>query len=173
MARLREANRATLAYAADHDDSLPASVNSEERAGNEDGIWYHYRELVLPYLESLPSETNIFTCPSDHELAPDHPSYLFNGGNEYAETLPGLAGKRIPVIEHPSRTILVAEAGAFHPYSWHDPQRHPEGFYNNAKNVLGFCDGHVDYLPIFHDPKHEYAAEIDPPTRYGYQWSPE
>jgi prepilin-type processing-associated H-X9-DG protein len=175
VARLREVNRATLSYAADHEETLPSSLNPADRLGDADGIWYHYRELVLPYLGGLGPQAaaKIFTCPADHELAPDSPSYLFNGGNEFAEALPGLAGKRLVAILHPARTVLIAEAGAFHPYSWHDPRRGSAKSYNDAKNVVSFCDGHVEFLPIFQPPNHEYAAEADPPSRYGYQWSPE
>ncbi len=175
LAHLRVINQGTLAYAADHGGVLPSSADPPEQPGNTDGIWYHYRELIAPYCGGLGSRDlgKIFTCPADHNLAPDYPSYLLNGGNEFDARLPGIAGRRLSVINHPSRTVLVAEAGAFHPYSWHEPKSGGERTYDGARNVISFCDGHLGFLPIFRDPRHEYAAEADPPPQYCYQWSPD
>jgi prepilin-type processing-associated H-X9-DG protein len=55
----------------------------------------------------------------------------------------------------------VAEAPAIEPYSWHDPQPPPAYTlppalkppwilrFKNAKNMLGFVDGHVAYTKIY------------------------
>ena len=172
ISNLRQVNSAVLLYAVDHDGALPAS--SELPADQEREIWVRYRELVLSYLDTSSGSTlasaQTFRCPVDHVEAPERPSYYFNGGNEYDESFPGLAGRRLASIQHPARTILVAEAAASLPYSWHEPEP-SGGLYTNARNVVSFCDGHVAFVPIYWDGVH-LAATVDPPAEYGYQWSP-
>jgi hypothetical protein len=146
MSNLRQVNSAVLRYAADHDGTLPASP--ELPLGGTREIWRDYRELILTYLNtshvSTRSPADTFTCPVDNAEALKNPSYYFNGGNEYDENYPGLAGKRLASIERPVRTILVAEAAASLPYSWHEPN--PAGsLYTNARNVVSFCHGHVAF----------------------------
>jgi prepilin-type N-terminal cleavage/methylation domain-containing protein len=120
-------------------------------------------------------------------------SYAFNGANEvtnlsrfYPEikALPGISGRRLTSIRHPTRTVLVAEATAFAPYSWHEPNppvTTPGGnalpFFNDAKNVVSFVDGHVSYLKIYYNSspnafgRYSIAVFYDPPAGYDYQWS--
>ena len=120
-------------------------------------------------------------------------SYEFNGANQATnaqisllgvKALPGISGRKLTTIEHPERTVLVADASAFVPYSWHQPQ-HPainsQGFemplFNNAKNVVGFVDGHVDYVKIYWDSStnfggyYSFSYFYNPPSGYDYQWS--
>ena len=80
---------------------------------------------------------------------------------------------------------LVLEAPAQFPYSWHDPKRPlPVGndlpVFKDAKNLVGFVDGHVSYIKIFWNTNLipypgglliSMASDYDPPAGYEYQWS--
>jgi prepilin-type N-terminal cleavage/methylation domain-containing protein len=113
----------------------------------------------------------------------DYSSYLFNGGNQYNKfpnpitggSWPGIAGRTLSSIKEPVKTVLVAEYPAYQPFSWHDPGRlTPTGserpMFNDAKNMVSFVDGHVDYIKIYYDGQH-VAFAYDPPARYSYKWS--
>jgi prepilin-type processing-associated H-X9-DG protein len=110
----------------------------------------------------------------------DFSSYSFNGGDGRTEaigtngvtiTRPGLGGVKLSSIKHPSRTVLVAEASAFAPWSWHEPSS--RFIFNDAKNMVSFVDGHVSYIKIFKDdaPHKGLAIFYNPPAGYDYQWS--
>jgi prepilin-type N-terminal cleavage/methylation domain-containing protein len=117
----------------------------------------------------------------------DFSSYVFNGGdnathpiqfptNVVMVTRPGLTGVKMSSVKHPSRTLLVVEASALWPWSWHDPS--PLTQFNDAKSVVSFVDGHVNYIPIYWQSTHpkgtlSFAALYDPPADYDYQWSPD
>jgi len=118
----------------------------------------------------------------------DYSSYVFNAGNLFNPTnsafRPGIAGMSLSSIMHPSRTVLVAEAPALIPFSWHQPKRPlyiisttycPNMFFNNAMNMVGFVDGHVSYMRIYWKtlsaPPFSPACAYDPPAEYDYQWS--
>jgi len=116
----------------------------------------------------------------------DYSSYAFNGGDNQTRmseagpwTPRGLTGRKLSSIRNPARAILVAEASALIPWSWHDPifvkgEALP---YNDAKNVVSFVDGHVSYIRIYWDSTRlpgggmSFAFAYDPPARYDYQWS--
>lgn len=119
-------------------------------------------------------------------------SYGFNGGNAATnvswvagvETLPGISGRKLSTIKHPARTVLVAEGTAFGPYSWHQPRpakTQPDGtllpFFNDARNVVSFVDGHVSYINIYWNSSTNslgfltFTFFYDPPAEYDYQWS--
>jgi prepilin-type N-terminal cleavage/methylation domain-containing protein/prepilin-type processing-associated H-X9-DG protein len=122
-------------------------------------------------------------------------SYEFNGANEATnipkaifgvESLPGISGCKLSSVKHPDRTVLIADASAFAPYSWHQPKLPavaPNGMelplFNNAKNIVGFVDGHVSYIKIYwngavnSDGFYSMAFYYDPPAGYDYQWSPD
>lgn len=154
------------------------------------------------------SQDKLFQCPADtfypnwlvtlgppqdcfvHKSLHDEPlwdfsSYLFNGGDNvprkfggFTPTYPGLGGVKLSSVKHPSRTVLVAEAGAFASFSWHDPSSHGVAHesgtkYNDSKNVVSFVDGHVSYIRIFWNPGHGEACWYNPPEGYDYQWSPD
>ncbi len=114
----------------------------------------------------------------------DYSSYSFNAGNLNHVTFygtnfvePGIAGLKLSSIKHPSRTVLVAEMPAFIPYSWHQPKRpfnRANSIFNNSLNMVGFVDGHVNYIKMFWDstwPQGTLALAHDPPAGYDYQWS--
>jgi prepilin-type processing-associated H-X9-DG protein len=119
-------------------------------------------------------------------------SYEFNGANQATnitrmifgvDSLPGISGRKLSSIKHPNRTVLIAEASAFLPYSWHQPQPStiaPNGKelpFNNAKNIIGFVDGHVSYIKMHWNSMtnsvglYSMAFFYDPPAGYDYQWS--
>jgi prepilin-type N-terminal cleavage/methylation domain-containing protein len=122
-------------------------------------------------------------------------SYEFNGANAadtklvaqfYPElgSLPGISGRKLSSIVHPAKTVLVAEDTAFAPYSWHEPHSAtvmPDGFimpfFKDAKNVVSFVDGHVNYIKIYYNNStnalgfYSFAFDYDPPNGYDYQWS--
>jgi prepilin-type N-terminal cleavage/methylation domain-containing protein/prepilin-type processing-associated H-X9-DG protein len=126
----------------------------------------------------------------------DYSSYTYNGMNlSFTSTnltpvggkpitLPGIGGLKLSSIKHPSRTILVAESPAFYPYSWHEPkpyqpggvQHHGIAFFNDAKNMVSFADGHVACIKIYWGDIIVTNGGVmtcfyDPPAGYDYQWS--
>src|SRR4051794_32701224 len=115
----------------------------------------------------------------------DFSSYLFNGGDnvprpfgKLTPAYPGLGGVKLGSVRHPARTVLVAEASAFAPFSWHDPSSHgvPDESgtkYNDSRNILSYVDGHVSYYKIYWNPGHGEACWYNPPEGYDYQWSPD
>jgi len=112
----------------------------------------------------------------------DFSSYAFNGGDNRTRrskagprTPPGLTGQRLGSIKHASRTVLVAEASALAPWSWHRPSSHL--LFTDARNMVSFVDGHVSYIKIYWDSTplpgggSSFALAYDPPAVYDYQWS--
>lgn len=123
----------------------------------------------------------------------DYSSYVFNAGNLFNAApkksgiaLPGVAGMTLSSIKHPSRTVLVTEAPALIPFSWHQPRLllfrmmesgccSPTKFFNDSMNMVSFVDGHVSYVKINWQLSTNYvfspACAYDPPAGYDYQWS--
>ena len=63
---------------------------------------------------------------------------------------------------------------AYYCFSWHDPvnPKFPH-YFNGARNMAGFVDGHVSYLKFYWNgskPQSE-SWEYDPPPGYDYKWS--
>ena len=114
-----------------------------------------------------------FVGKSVHELASsDYSSYGFNGGNGYNASYLGVFGMKLTSISIPTRTFLMTELPTFAPWSWHQPTKIPDGEVgvNNAKNILGFADGHVSYVKIYCDGNN-VAFCYEPPDGYDYKWS--
>jgi hypothetical protein len=96
---------------------------------------------------------------------------------------PGLAGRKISSIKDPTKTVLVAEIPALFPFSWHQPKRPlamGNALFSNAKNMVSFIDGHVNYIKIYWNTNRilsggisylTTAADYDPPPGYDYKWS--
>ncbi|HZV33901.1 MAG TPA: prepilin-type cleavage/methylation domain-containing protein, partial [Verrucomicrobiae bacterium] len=115
----------------------------------------------------------------------DYSSYAFNGGDNQTRTsgveswaAPGLGGTKLSSVPHPSRTVLVFEASALAPWSWHNPIQKRDALpYNNAQDVLSFVDGHVAYMKVywtdarFSDGGISFTFTYDPPQGYAYEWS--
>jgi prepilin-type N-terminal cleavage/methylation domain-containing protein len=191
---LNQINLATRMYAEDYHDAivLPSGFVSTITD------YQLYKEYVKSYAgyvgKTSPSE-KLFACPADtfyysagggtglrhnsglcEESFTDFTSYAFNGGNRDATNFPGLAGKRLSSVKSPSQTLLILEASAMDPFSWHKPQK-PIGNYRfpDSRNMVSYVDGHVSYIKIYWDtntaPFHDEAWNYDPPAGYDYQWS--
>jgi prepilin-type N-terminal cleavage/methylation domain-containing protein len=150
-----------------------------------------YRDAIASYvgIKSKPSPSDlVFACPSDKffydrmgnsPVYVPHPlhqqtghafaSYSFNtnGFTSHAGGKPAWES-----VSEPSRTILIADAPASFPYSWHYPKL-PLGkdnaAFTDAQNMVGFVDGHVGDIRVYFDG-HTPASSQDPPAGYGYKW---
>jgi len=167
---------------------------------------FAYKDLIKSYVGlkggSSPQD-RIFACPADtfhYETTKDgrdfyltnaamheskrynYTSYWFNGMNfpprTNAHPALGIAGVKIASIEEPPKTVLVAEAPASYPYSWHQPdapmQLSPGDIpmFNNAQDVVSFVDGHASYIKMFWDESvRAYSFFYNPPAGYDYKWS--
>jgi prepilin-type N-terminal cleavage/methylation domain-containing protein len=91
----------------------------------------------------------------------------------------GVAGISVSAIKNPSRTIMVAEASAFEPFSWHKPQKpfsSTNRKFKDSMNTIGFVDGHVAYTKMFWKDTSASGIELsgcflDSPADYDYQWN--
>ena len=193
---LRQINIGVHMYADDHGDVLAlVSTNMSP------SVFTDYKDWMKNYvgLHGVSSAQDaIFACPADTFCWPDtiggtpqschllpswnYSSYVFNAGNirkdyPFTNGFPGIAGRKLTSIRNPAKTILVTEQPALCPYSWHPPQKLVSKQYrfNNARNMVGFVDGHVSYTKIFWDvnttPDHFEAWHYNPPAGYDYQWS--
>jgi len=197
---LKQINLGVHMYAGDNGDTLPDT---------SPGIYITYKEAVKSYVglhgPSSPQD-KIFACPADtfhyndsslvyvphgqHEQRTYHfSSYDFNGANlltnypHFADNgvLPGIGGQKLSAVKNPAKTVVVVEAPALLPYSWHQPKPPASGglpIFNDAKNLVSFVDSHVSYINIYWNSTLGYpngdfsvAAYYDPPAGYDYQWS--
>jgi prepilin-type N-terminal cleavage/methylation domain-containing protein len=197
---LKQINLGVHLYAGDNGDTLPNTGT---------GTYVTYKEVVKSYvgLHGLSSpQDKIFACPADtfyydesscayvshgrhEERTVDFSSYEFNGCNlltnytnlAYNGLLPGIGGQKIGAVKNSAKTVLVLEASAILPYSWHQPKPPVSGgwpMFNDARNMVSFVDGRVSYIKIFWNSTIGYpnggisvAAYYDPPAGYEYQWS--
>lgn len=134
------------------------------------------------YLNASP---NLHSVSLHDQLDSYYSSYAYNGFGEDPDDLPGLPdetaslppglyGWKLAAITDPSKTILIAEASAFLPFTWHDSVRPPPGAFgfNNARNVASFTDGHASYIPIyFYTNSGLVTCFYNPPAGYDYKWS--
>jgi hypothetical protein len=187
-------------YAGENDDTLPNTGTA---------TYILYKEVVKGHVglygPSSPQD-KIFACPADtfnyndsslaylphgqHEQRTyDFSSYDFNGGNLITNyphladngVLPGIGGQKLSAVKNPTKTVLVAEASALLPYSWHQPKPPAPSswpMFNDAKNMVSFADSHISYIKIYWNSLLSYpngggsvAAYYDPPANYDYQWS--
>jgi prepilin-type N-terminal cleavage/methylation domain-containing protein len=195
---LKQINAGIRMYCDDSSDVSPSSRGP--------WIWYKERIKNYVGLQGHSSpQDRIFACPADtfyyHDPPPagivhfvnapmhdsdlyDYSSYLFNGFNlwfngpnhqtNYGAL--GIAGLKLSSIREPVKTVLVAEAPAFDPFSWHEPgtpiQLPPGQWlrFNNAKDMVSFVDGHVSYIRMYYE-EGQFAWFYDPPAEYDYKWS--
>ncbi len=123
---------------------------------------------------------------SQHDQAGyDYSSYSFNGLNFHSHDNPqsaawlGIADRKITSIKDPVKTALVAETPAFYPYSWHQPRKPiqlsagEQPMFLDAKDMVGFVDGHVSYIKIYYQEVQGnlFSCFYDPPAGYDYKWS--
>ena len=205
---LRQVNLGIRMYSDDSDDTLPI-------AGGQPVLWRYRELLQGYFgLSTPPSpQDKVFACPADtffYDLRPDigfvyvpqrhyeqvkysYTSYEFNAANQITniprqasvQSFPGIGGCKLSSIKHPDKTLMILEATALAPYSWHDPKSPvamPDGhiipMFNNAKNVVSFVDGHTSYIRIYwnealsgHGRYYSFAFFYNPPAGYEYQWS--
>jgi competence protein ComGC len=182
IANLQQINRAVLLYAEDHKETLPFLASSPAP-----GPWWYYKEQVKGYLNlsgpASPNET-VFGCPSDRgygegteTLVPFRTSkkHNFTSYNLNSVNLPGMpniAGWKVSAVKEPSRTLLTMEWTAHAPLSWHRSRTGKANtpFYNDAESVVGFVDGHVNFIPIYYDGMNA-AYTRDPLAGYQYKYS--
>jgi hypothetical protein len=178
LAHLQQINRAVLTYSTDHQETLPAPA--ADAPGN---LWWWYKEQVKHHLGLTgPSSEKdaVFACPDDRGYSDpvpfrsnprfDFTSYVFNG-----VTLPGMpniAGRPLTSVRSPGKTLLVMEWTAHAPLSWHHSRTGTKNtpFYCDARSVVGFVDGHVNFSRIYYDG-YNAAYTRDPITGYDYQYS--
>lgn len=213
MNNLRQINLGVRMYADDSNDKSPGKVAGERLVFT--GYKEIMKNYVGLRGASSPRD-RLFSCPADvyyYDTAfgkrrpgpgyegyvpeswcaqsnSDFTSYVFNAGNLFGRTsrgtLPGIAGLSLSSIKHPSRTVLVTEAPALIPFSWHQPRRFlfemmragvgcQTKFFNDSMNMVSFVDGHVSYVKIYWKSSTNYvfaaACSYDPPGGYDYQWS--
>lgn len=176
-ANLNGVSRSCLQFAADHGQTLPGPVE----APGEFQWWY--KEQVKSYLGlqgASAATDSSFACPDDRGYTDPKPfhqserfdfsSYPFNG--VLLLGAPNIAGWRLPEIRQPDRTLLVMEWTAHGPLSWHRSRtgKRNAPFYNDAESVVGFVDGHVDLVKIYHDG-YNAAYTRDPIPGYRYRYS--
>jgi prepilin-type N-terminal cleavage/methylation domain-containing protein/prepilin-type processing-associated H-X9-DG protein len=199
---LRQINAGLRMYSDDAGDKTPSAGAPTMKL---------YKRFMKNYVglkgQSTQRDT-LFACPADlfyysdsayvphsfHEQTNfDFSSYWFNAGNVEPTTnshnrpqRPGIAGRKLTSIKTPDKTVLIAETSAFWPYSWHDPKRRTQiwwqdAAYNDSKNMVSFVDGHVKYIKMYWNSTIVYpgtptewgfmAADQDPPAGYEYKWS--
>jgi prepilin-type N-terminal cleavage/methylation domain-containing protein len=185
---IRQIDLALVMYVDDHADSIRAITNKE-------AIYFTYKESILPYLSRNGSSTNdaLFACPADdfdctmpaiqdfflfdnvtgtgfcHLMQTYDSSYFFNGEADDVQTR--MAGKPFSSVRDPSRLVLVGELSAAIGLSAH-ARLQPNQF-NNAKNLVGFVDGHVGFIPIYWNGTSGtdgLPVFYDPPKGYDYTW---
>ena len=182
-------------YSDDNHDALPVITN-----GVGPVIFTDYVLLIRNYVGlsgGTPSpQDKLFACPADTfyyvewqrfneslYLQPvyKYSSYGFNAGNmDTGFTSSGVAGSRLDSIKDPAKTVLATEWPTFLPYSWHQPaapydNNYPP-YFNNARDIVSFVDGHVNYIKIYWDTNntpltHSEAWQYEPPADYDYKWS--
>jgi len=198
---LKQINVGVHMYAGDNGDTLPNTGTA---------TYVTYKEVVKSYVGLYgpsSSQDKVFACPADifhyndgtcayaphgqHEQRTyDFSSYDFNGANllttnypnfAYNGVLPGIGGQKLSAVKNTAKTVLVVEASALLPYSWHQPKLPVPGgwpMFNDARNMVSFVDSHVSYINIYWNSTIGYpnggisvAAYYDPPAGYDYQWS--
>jgi hypothetical protein len=192
------------------DDSVDKTPRPEGASTNKVLSFTGYKKFMQRYVGAeggLSRKAKLFACPADrffytvtnasvvakteplHDQSfVDFSSYGFNGGNLVTNLSPfgidvsqsGIAGRTISSIRNPVKTVLLAEAPAFEPFSWHQPRRPlcaENACFNGARDMVSFVDGHVSYVNIFWTDTSVTnhvrlgAGFINPPTGYDYQWS--
>jgi len=212
MNNLRQINLGVRMYADDSNDKSPGKAAGTGKMFVLDA-YKELMKSYVSLRGTSSARDKLFACPADVYYYPifvrehsgvatcveeswcaqsnsDYSSYVFNAGNLIPSgrgtgrlPLPGIAGMTLSSIKHPSRTVLVTEAPALIPFSWHQPRKllfrlmesggcSPTTVLNNSMNMVSFVDGHVSYVKIFWQPtNYMFAFEYNPPDGYDYQWS--
>jgi hypothetical protein len=170
---LRQIALAIRMYADDWRDSLPVLPDPNPYPN---GVGAFYKQLVKSYLgltgPASPAE-KIFACPSDPTIRTQathaFTSYTFNGYETGPESLPRITGQRLAAVQNPSRGVLVGEYPAYFGGSWHPTVMNDA--YPDAKNTLGFVDGHSAFTRIYWNGVADSdPCNYEPPAGYDYSW---
>lgn len=167
---VRQLDLALHMYATDHRDVIKPFA---------DDMYYSYKELLLPYLglpRNASSNLTVFACPADVpgfcRIALSHySSYGFNGIARAANNF-GMAGKIFAAVREPDQTALVGEITGGIGTSNHARREGQQ--YNNAPNVAGFVDGHVNSIKIYWNGQpgtNGFPFYYEPPPGYQYKWT--
>ncbi len=209
MNNLREVNRGLRMYTDDFSDWSPSTPATNKSPSLQNMVAFTgFRKLIKTNLglkAASSSKDRVFGCPADlfyydlrlggdgyiqrgfrDESFSDYSSYGFNAGTTnpiLAINTPGLAGKKVSSVREPAKTVLIAELSSLFPWSWHEskkPLAVENAVFNDAKNMMSFVDGHVNYVKIYWNSNRiesggiayvRNAADYDPPVGYDYQWS--
>jgi prepilin-type N-terminal cleavage/methylation domain-containing protein len=175
VSNLRQVSLAIRLYADDCLDSLPVLPSPNPYPN---GVGAYYKQLVKGYLgltgPASPTE-RVFICPSDRiflrQIGHAFTSYTFNGYEVAPGAIPRITGKSLSAISRPAKGVLAGEWPAFFGGSWH-PVFNQE--HRDAKNVLGFVDGHVSLTKIYWDGVVDSnPGSYEPPASYDYSWDGE
>jgi prepilin-type N-terminal cleavage/methylation domain-containing protein len=185
----REIDLATRLYADDHADVINYYTNE---------IYFTYKESILPYLgagQNNSTNNPIFVCPADDfdlngpigswfnngssgrgfytQAWTHYTSYWFNGLARGGQTNDlGMAQKPFTTVRQPALTVLGAEISGGIGVSAHvrlQPLQFPD-----ARNVLGFVDGHVGLTSMYWNGAtgvNGFPALYEPPAGYDYKWT--
>jgi prepilin-type N-terminal cleavage/methylation domain-containing protein len=193
---LRQISIGIHLYAADHEDTLPSIVITNDMSWQMQ--WRFFKELTKSY-DGLTGESSpqdkLFACPADTFFylntwdSPlfnsgmyetnwsDYCSYWFSRLNLVQNTTggyySGIAGLKMSFLHDTVKTLMVMDQPALFGYSWHQrlPRTDPgPTAVNNAKNVAAFVDGHANYLPFYWDGTDTFPCFYNPPAGYDYQW---
>jgi prepilin-type N-terminal cleavage/methylation domain-containing protein len=176
------ATNAMLLYTG-YKDLMKNYVGLKGASSSQDKLFACPADTFFPNFFSTNDQPPYYYVPLSFHDQPfsDYSSYVFNGGNNVSQTnkntivisRPGLTGVKLNAVRHPSRTALISEGSAPCPWSWHEPS--PSIPSNNAKNMVSFVDGHVNYIKIYWDSEfiggNSQAFMYNPPATYDYQWS--
>lgn len=175
---LHEIGHGVVQFAEEHGTALPAARQTSAGAS-----WWWYKEEIKGYVGlSGPSSPNdeVFACPLDRGYSDPGPfwrnprfdfsSYVFNGVT--VDEAPNIAGRKLPTISQPDRTLLVMEWTAHAPLSWHRSKTGKANapFYRDAESMVTFADGHADFIEIYYDG-YNAAYTRDPIPGYAYKYS--
>jgi prepilin-type N-terminal cleavage/methylation domain-containing protein len=193
VSNLHQIGLGIILYAEDSNDAFPPSTNRAPAA------FTAYSQLMKSYVGltgTKPERAKLFSCPADTFYYPDrdpsedsiseslylqashyYSSYGFNGGNFLTgkpptPRWPGIAGRKLSSIKDPVKTVLDMEFPSLLPYSWHKPTGTSHS--NNAQDVVGFVDGHVNFIKMYWNANETNGIEAwqyEPPTGYDYKWS--
>ncbi len=190
VSNVHQINLAVHLYIDEHTDAVTFYTNN---------IYFDYKEAVLPYTGATGNAANqptLFVCPADdfnlsgpigswffetssgqgfcHQAWTHFSSYWFNGGvTRGADTNDvGMAQKPFASVREPAKTELVGEISGGVGLSSHNrvqPLQFPD-----ARNVMSFVDGHVDYIKIYWNGVtgiDGFSGLYEPPAGYEYKWT--
>jgi prepilin-type N-terminal cleavage/methylation domain-containing protein len=189
VSNVRQINLAVHLYADEHGDAIAYYTNS---------IYFDYKKNIMPYVgqsESTSPDNAVFACPADdfdlsgpigswffetstgsgfcHQAWTQFSSYWFNGlARGTNDTELGMAQKPFASVRGPAKTELIGEISGGAGLSSHN-RLQPLQFLD-ARNVMSFVDGHLDYIKIYWNGVKGldgFPALYEPPAGYDYKWT--